>query len=61
MKSVVQQSSTIVDKTLQNQERTNKIKEEVKRKFAEDQKRFEDMKIRIDQNVAARPLLVQQG
>lgn len=61
MKPLVQGSSAIVDSTNDKEERSKKIKEEVKKRFEDDQKAFEEKKKRIDENVAKRPLLVEQG
>ena len=61
MKPRVQESPAIQTNTKEQQERAQKIKEEVKRQFMDSQKKFQDMKRKIDDKVASRPLLVEQG
>ena len=50
-----------MDNTTEKQERAKQIKEEVKQRLAQDQKNFEEKKRVIEEHVAQRPLLVEQG
>ena len=60
MKPRVQESPAIQDKTKEQNDRAQKIKEEVKNQFLDSQKKFYEMKKTIEEKVAARPLLVEQ-
>lgn len=60
MKPLVQGSSAIQDRTEEKDKRAKEIKEEVKKRFVQDQRNFEDKKRAIEENVAKRPLLVEQ-
>jgi len=61
MKPVVQGSSAIQDRKNELEQQAKKAKEEVKRAFVQNQKLFEEQKKEMEEKVAKRPLLVEQG
>ena len=61
MKPRVQTSQAIVDKTKEKDEAATRIKEKIREQFKQSQNLFKEMKARIEDKVAQRPLLVEQG
>ena len=61
MKPRVQTSQVIGDRTKEKEEAALRIKEKLKDQFKQSQYLFKEMKARIEEKVAQRPLLFEQG
>lgn len=61
MKPIVQQSPALVDKSKEKGEAAARIREQVRAKLKADQEKYNQMKAEMDQKIASRPLLIEQG
>jgi len=61
MKARVQESPVLVNKIKEEEDKSRKAKDDILKRLNSDQKNYEYKKREIEENVAQRPLLVEQG
>ena len=61
MKSKVQESSVIQESIREQEERKQKMKRDILNRINQDEQNYKERKREIEENIAKRPLLVEQG
>ena len=61
MKSKVQDSSVIQESLREQEERKQQMKRDILNRINQDEQKYKERKGEIEENVAKRPLLVEQG
>ena len=60
MKGMVQESSVIKESIREQEERRQKMKMDIQNKMSQDEQLYKEKKREIEENIAKRPLLVEQ-